>query len=240
AEAAPEHPLLGVRPDGALAWQRTEELRARDFIAVQRGQAPLGRAAEIRFAYRADRRQEHATAISVEELHALGFSCAEISDIEDGQANVYDLTVPGSHSFCANGFVNHNTYLAMAMAIAELMKNSFARIILTRPAVEAGEKLGFLPGDLAEKVNPYLRPLYDALLCGSPVGCADSPGPLARQGPEGAHPARDARPAAKRAPAPFRAAHTECAGQIRAVRCAARPLRARASPRRRLPHGKYH
>ena len=55
------------------------------------------------------------------------------------------------------------TYLAMAMAVAELMKNSFTRIVLTRPAVEAGEKLGFLPGDLAEKVNPYLRPLYDAL-----------------------------------------------------------------------------
>jgi len=55
------------------------------------------------------------------------------------------------------------TYLAMAMAVAELMKNTFTRIILTRPAVEAGEKLGFLPGDLAEKVNPYLRPLYDAL-----------------------------------------------------------------------------
>ena len=43
------------------------------------------------------------------------------------------------------------------------MKNNFTRIVLTRPAVEAGEKLGFLPGDLAEKVNPYLRPLYDAL-----------------------------------------------------------------------------
>ena len=55
------------------------------------------------------------------------------------------------------------TYLAMAMAVAELMRNNFARMILTRPAVEAGEKLGFLPGDLAEKVNPYLRPLYDAL-----------------------------------------------------------------------------
>ena len=55
------------------------------------------------------------------------------------------------------------TYLAMAMAVDELMKNSFTRIVLTRPAVEAGEKLGFLPGDLAEKVNPYLRPLYDAL-----------------------------------------------------------------------------
>jgi len=55
------------------------------------------------------------------------------------------------------------TYLAMAMGIAEVMKQGFTRIILTRPAVEAGEKLGFLPGDLAEKVNPYLRPLYDAL-----------------------------------------------------------------------------
>ncbi len=55
------------------------------------------------------------------------------------------------------------TYLAMAMAVAGLMKNNFARMVLTRPAVEAGEKLGFLPGDLAEKVNPYLRPLYDAL-----------------------------------------------------------------------------
>jgi phosphate starvation-inducible PhoH-like protein len=55
------------------------------------------------------------------------------------------------------------TYLAMAMAVAELMKNNYVRIILTRPAVEAGEKLGFLPGDLTEKVNPYLRPLYDAL-----------------------------------------------------------------------------
>lgn len=55
------------------------------------------------------------------------------------------------------------TYLAMAMAVAALMKNQVSRIILARPAVEAGEKLGFLPGDLAEKVNPYLRPLYDAL-----------------------------------------------------------------------------
>lgn len=55
------------------------------------------------------------------------------------------------------------TYLAMAMAVAELSKGNVRRIILTRPAVEAGEALGFLPGDLAEKVNPYLRPLYDAL-----------------------------------------------------------------------------
>jgi phosphate starvation-inducible protein PhoH and related proteins len=55
------------------------------------------------------------------------------------------------------------TYLAMAMAIASLLKKEVNRVVLARPAVEAGEKLGFLPGDLAEKVNPYLRPLYDAL-----------------------------------------------------------------------------
>jgi phosphate starvation-inducible PhoH-like protein len=55
------------------------------------------------------------------------------------------------------------TYLAMAMAAAALVQKRVKRVILARPAVEAGEKLGFLPGDLAEKVNPYLRPLYDAL-----------------------------------------------------------------------------
>jgi phosphate starvation-inducible PhoH-like protein len=55
------------------------------------------------------------------------------------------------------------TYLAMAMAVAALQARTVQRIVLARPAVEAGEKLGFLPGDLAEKVNPYLRPLYDAL-----------------------------------------------------------------------------
>ena len=55
------------------------------------------------------------------------------------------------------------TYLAMAMAVSALIDKKVNRIVLARPAVEAGEKLGFLPGDLAEKVNPYLRPLYDAL-----------------------------------------------------------------------------
>jgi phosphate starvation-inducible PhoH-like protein len=55
------------------------------------------------------------------------------------------------------------TYLAMAMAVSALLDKKVNRIVLARPAVEAGEKLGFLPGDLSEKVNPYLRPLYDAL-----------------------------------------------------------------------------
>ncbi len=55
------------------------------------------------------------------------------------------------------------TYLAVAMAVSLFLQGRVKRIVLTRPAVEAGERLGFLPGDLAEKVNPYLRPLYDAL-----------------------------------------------------------------------------
>ncbi|OGQ08252.1 MAG: hypothetical protein A3G32_07755 [Deltaproteobacteria bacterium RIFCSPLOWO2_12_FULL_40_28] len=55
------------------------------------------------------------------------------------------------------------TYLAMAIGVHLILKGQVKRIVLTRPAVEAGERLGFLPGDLAEKVNPYLRPLYDAL-----------------------------------------------------------------------------
>ena len=55
------------------------------------------------------------------------------------------------------------TFLAVAAAVSQLLENNFDRIILSRPAVEAGEKLGFLPGDLKDKVDPYLRPLYDAL-----------------------------------------------------------------------------
>jgi len=69
----------------------------------------------------------------------------------------HDLT------FCIGPAGTGKTYLAMAMAVNGLINRAYKRIILARPAVEAGEKLGFLPGDLAEKVNPYLRPLYDAL-----------------------------------------------------------------------------
>jgi phosphate starvation-inducible protein PhoH/intein/homing endonuclease len=86
-----------------------------------------------------------------------------VVSITPGRAAVYDLTVPGSHSFVANGFMNHNSYLAVALGVAALRDRKVARLILTRPAVEAGEKLGFLPGDLQEKIDPYLRPLYDAL-----------------------------------------------------------------------------
>ncbi len=187
-EVTLEHPLLRRRNDGIVAWECADTLGTGDIVATYdetRSIASLvdgaRKAAMLSHANRhwirdsrVDRgRPRHAerrellrllaTALAGEVFHERRLIWTEITDIVEGEADVYDLTVPGSHSFCANGFVNHNTYLAMAMAVAELMKNSFSRIILTRPAVEAGEKLGFLPGDLAEKVNPYLRPLYDAL-----------------------------------------------------------------------------
>jgi len=65
--------------------------------------------------------------------------------------------------FCVGPAGTGKTYLAVAMAVKALINKEIERIILTRPAVEAGEKLGFLPGDLQNKVDPYLRPLYDAL-----------------------------------------------------------------------------
>ena len=66
-------------------------------------------------------------------------------------------------TLCNGPAVTGNTYLAVALAVAALKKKEVERIILTRPAVEAGEKLGFLPGDMQDKVDPYLRPLYDGL-----------------------------------------------------------------------------
>lgn len=65
--------------------------------------------------------------------------------------------------FCTGPAGTGKTYLAVVVAVKALLANEFERIILTRPAVEAGERLGFLPGDLQQKVNPYLRPLYDAI-----------------------------------------------------------------------------
>ena len=66
-------------------------------------------------------------------------------------------------TFCLGPAGTGKTYLAMAMAVCALQRRDIGRIVLTRPAVEAGENLGFLPGTLEEKVDPYVRPLYDAL-----------------------------------------------------------------------------
>lgn len=80
-----------------------------------------------------------------------------------GQKKYVDLIQENTIVFGIGPAGTGKTYLAMAMAITAFKNNEVSRIILTRPAIEAGEKLGFLPGDLQQKVDPYLRPLYDAL-----------------------------------------------------------------------------
>lgn len=80
-----------------------------------------------------------------------------------GQKKYVDAIRNGIITFGLGPAGTGKTYLAMAMAITAFKNNEVSRIILTRPAIEAGEKLGFLPGDLQSKIDPYLRPLYDAL-----------------------------------------------------------------------------
>lgn len=80
-----------------------------------------------------------------------------------GQKQYVDAIRKNTLVFCIGPAGTGKTYLAMAMAVIALKNKQVSRIILTRPAVEAGESLGFLPGDLQNKVDPYLRPLYDAL-----------------------------------------------------------------------------
>lgn len=80
-----------------------------------------------------------------------------------GQKKYVDAIRNGMITFGLGPAGTGKTYLAMAMAITAFKNNEVSRIILTRPAIEAGEKLGFLPGDLQSKIDPYLRPLYDAL-----------------------------------------------------------------------------
>lgn len=81
----------------------------------------------------------------------------------DGQRNYIDAIVNSDLTFCVGPAGTGKTYLAVAVSTSLLKKGRIKRIILARPAVEAGEKLGFLPGDLQAKVNPYLRPLFDAM-----------------------------------------------------------------------------
>ncbi len=80
-----------------------------------------------------------------------------------GQQNYIDTIRKNTLTFAVGPAGTGKTYLAMALSVMALKNKEAERIILTRPAVEAGEKLGFLPGDLAQKVDPYLRPLYDAM-----------------------------------------------------------------------------
>jgi phosphate starvation-inducible PhoH-like protein len=86
-----------------------------------------------------------------------------IEPFTKGQLNYIKTMLKNDLTFCIGPAGTGKTYLAVAVAVAMLKKKQIRKIVLARPAVEAGERLGFLPGDLQAKVNPYLRPLFDSL-----------------------------------------------------------------------------
>ena len=86
-----------------------------------------------------------------------------IEPVTSGQLKYVETMLANDLTFCIGPAGTGKTYLAVAIAVSMLKKKQIRRMVLARPAVEAGEKLGFLPGDVQAKVNPYLRPLFDAL-----------------------------------------------------------------------------
>jgi phosphate starvation-inducible PhoH-like protein len=135
----------------------------RDLIAMQGGGAPLGRD-EIRSALRLARTDPD---VDLKAVMADGIGVPSrrrfVSPKTANQKRYLDAIRAHDLVIAIGPAGTGKSYLAVAMAVSALMKREVTRIILTRPAVEAGERLGFLPGDLLEKVHPYLRPLYDAL-----------------------------------------------------------------------------
>jgi phosphate starvation-inducible PhoH-like protein len=93
----------------------------------------------------------------------LYLAAATISPRTDGQKDYVRAILENDLTFCVGPAGTGKTYLAVAVSLSLLKRGKIKRIVLARPAVEAGEKLGFLPGDLQAKVNPYLRPLFDAM-----------------------------------------------------------------------------
>jgi len=91
------------------------------------------------------------------------YSNKVIEPSTEGQLKYMETMLSNDLTFCTGPAGTGKTYLAVAVAVSMLRKRQIRRIVLARPAVEAGEKLGFLPGDIAAKVNPYLRPLFDAI-----------------------------------------------------------------------------
>lgn len=126
-------------------WQKL--LRNKDFLSHE----------DVAKSFDAVRTAEDASGIDV-------FSRGAVVHAKTaGQQRYIDAMLANDLTFCVGPAGSGKTYLAMAVAASMLKQGKVRRLILARPAVEAGERLGFLPGDLAAKVNPYLRPLFDAL-----------------------------------------------------------------------------
>ncbi len=108
-------------------------------------------------------RAEEADASGFRDDILLTYRGKAIRPKTPGQKRYIDAIRNNTVTFCLGPAGTGKTYLAMAMAVAALKRHEVGRLVLTRPVVEAGENLGFLPGTLEEKVDPYVRPLYDAL-----------------------------------------------------------------------------
>jgi phosphate starvation-inducible PhoH-like protein len=163
---------LGVKLTTREGWLRADG----EGEGIQRVQALFGQLDRARNAGLAIRKPEFLYALKsvsqndragLDELAATKIQCSPkrspVFPKTDGQVAYIKAIQAFDLVFGLGPAGTGKTYLAMAMAVAALKREEVTRIILTRPAVEAGEALGFLPGDLKEKIMPYLRPLYDAL-----------------------------------------------------------------------------
>jgi len=108
-------------------------------------------------------RTQPSLSDAVGETITVSSGCGPIRPRSKGQYAYVEAIRTADMVFAIGPAGTGKTYLAVAMAVSSFLRREYERMIFTRPAVEAGEKLGFLPGDVQEKVNPYLRPLYDAL-----------------------------------------------------------------------------
>ena len=140
------------------------ELLTRLFTYLMR-EAASGRAPETDEALRAleTLRESGADAASFRDDILLTYRGKAIRSKTLGQKRYIDAIRANTVTFCLGPAGTGKTYLAMAMAVGALKRHEVSRIVLTRPVVEAGESLGFLPGTLQEKIDPYVRPLFDAL-----------------------------------------------------------------------------
>jgi phosphate starvation-inducible PhoH-like protein len=139
-----------VSKAAAVLDQMQRKLRRQDWLSVEDVGQAIGRAAD-------NNRERTADEIDV---YAKGHA---VKPKTEGQKKYIDAMMQHDLTFCIGPAGTGKTYLAVAAAASMLKHGQARRIVLARPAVEAGERLGFLPGDLQAKVNPYLRPLFDAL-----------------------------------------------------------------------------
>ncbi len=149
--------MSGAAPQVALAAQAVRDLLA----LIRRGHGLTS--ADVRVAARQVRSVGAPAAGGPDGPIVITHRGKPVSAMTAGQAVYVDAVLSHDLTFCLGPAGTGKTYLAMALAVAALREGTVSRIVLTRPIVEAGEALGFLPGDVMEKVDPYLRPLHDAL-----------------------------------------------------------------------------